>query len=357
MNKRTLRADALLLLTSCIWGFGFVAQRAGMEYVGPFTYNGVRFLLGSLSLLPLIFFRRGNLTGDGGKTWLFSSLAAGSCLFVAVTLQQLGMMVTTAGNAGFITGLYVVLTPVLGLFLGKKTGPLTWIGAAFTLAGLYFLSSAGNFNSINLGDVIIAVSAIFWAVHVLLIDALVRFNDPVRLSSGQFAWCGLCALILAFTAEPAIGKWAERFFAGSAAIAGSPGLFAWRSLPELIAGLGEGASAGVLRGAAIPILYGGLGSVGVAYTLQAVAQRDSPPAHATIILCLEGSFAALGGALFLGERLGVRTLTGFLLMFSGMILTQWDVFAARSDSMGGAGLRRGDLRRYGRRREPRREPR
>jgi drug/metabolite transporter (DMT)-like permease len=326
MNKRALQADLLLLLTSCIWGFGFVAQRSGMEYVGPFTYNGIRFLLGSLSLLPLILVRRSRgqdqnqpKTGRGKK--ILCTLAAGSCLFIGVALQQLGLMFTTVGNAGFITGLYVVLTPIFGIFLGKKTGVPTWIGAVFTLTGLYFLSAAGHLSAINPGDIITIISALFWAAHVLLIDHLVPNIDPIQLSSGQFAWCGLYFIIAIFVLEPFVGSWAGFIAPGAE-------LQEWRSLPAIIASIGTGMvpAASVINGL-IPILYGGLASVGIAYTLQVVAQKNAPPAHATIILCLEGVFAALGGIILLGEKPGPWTLLGFVLMFCGMLVTQWEVIA------------------------------
>jgi drug/metabolite transporter (DMT)-like permease len=297
MNKRALRADILLLLTSCIWGFAFVAQRTGMEYVGPFTFNGIRFLLGSFSLLPLIFFlRRKGATdpvekgqlGASPKRLILSSLAAGTCLFAGASLQQVGIIYTTAGHSGFITGLYVVLVPIFGIFLGRKTGLPTWVGAVFTLTGLYFLSAAGNPGAINPGDVITAVSALFWTLHVLVIDALVKKVDPLMLSSGQFACCGILSCIVALVRmEPLAAA-------------------------DLVGGL-------------VPILYGGFASVGVAYTLQVVAQKDAPPAHASIILCLEGVFAAIGGVLILSEPLGHWTLLGFILMFCGMLATQWDV--------------------------------
>jgi drug/metabolite transporter (DMT)-like permease len=332
MNQRALRADVLLLLTACVWGFGFVAQRSGMEYVGPFTFNGIRFPMGSLSLLPLILYRRkralkGAGAGEGrpGRGALYS-LAAGGCLFIAVTLQQLGIMFTTAGNAGFITGLYVVLTPILGMLWGRKTGLPTWIGGIFTLGGLYFLflSAEGRLDRVNPGDLITALSALFWACHVLLIDRLVQRMDPIVLSSGQFAWCGLFSLAAAFGVEPFLADWA-RVLAPELL---STGLFAWKPFPALAAGLAAGTvPPSLVSNALIPLLYGGLGSVGVAYTLQVVAQRDAPPAHATIILCLEGSFAAAGGVLLLGEPLGPWTLLGFALMLGGMLITQWEVIA------------------------------
>ena len=334
MNKRIFGADILLLLTAAIWGFGFVAQRTGMQYVGPFTFNGIRFLLGSFSLLPLIAIaRRGaRKTGNAGaakdtaagKSFFFASFIAGTCLFVAVTFQQLGMMFTTAGNAGFITGLYVVLTPIFGIFLGRNTGKATWAGAFLTLAGLYFLSSAGRISGINPGDIIVAVSAVFWAFHVLIIDRLVRKTDPIELSSGQFAFAGVYALIAAFLLEPFLSR---RLLAMGPDILSS-GLCSWKSFPALLSGLASGeVPASIISGAMVPIIYGGLASVGIGYTLQAVAQRDAPPAHATIILCLEGCFAALGGVLLLHEKVGAWTMLGFVLMLVGMLISQWELIS------------------------------
>jgi drug/metabolite transporter (DMT)-like permease len=329
MNNRALRADILLLFTAGIWGFGFVAQRSGMEYVGPFAYNGIRFILGSISLLPLIFIRRktadSNRPETSAKKFFLCSLAAGGCLFLAVILQQFGLLFTTAGNAGFITGLYVVMTPVFGIFLGRKTGPATWIGSLFTLAGLYFICAVGQLSAINPGDIIIMVSAVFWACHVLLIDRIVRDVDPIELSSGQFAVCGILALFGAFLAEPFVVPLVEPINP----VLRDMGAFVWLPFPTMLSGL----FAGIITfpvDALIPILYGGLGSVGIAYTLQAVAQRDAPPAHATIILCFEGCFAALGGALLLAEKIGPWTFLGFILMLAGMLVTQWEVIAKKS---------------------------
>jgi drug/metabolite transporter (DMT)-like permease len=348
MNKRALRADILLLLTAGIWGFGFVAQRSGMEYVGPFAFNGIRFILGSFSLLPFIFFRRNRLnrsrSGDAVATrrLLLSSLAAGSCLFTAVILQQFGIIFTTAGNAGFITGLYVVLTPIFGIFLGRKTGYATWIGSVLALTGLYFISAAGSHGSINPGDIIIVVSAFFWTAHVLLIDRLMSAGqrgvssdhsnasiehgnvsiDPLELSAGQFAVCGIFALAGAFLAEPFVGAAVESINPSLL----SAGLFEWQPFPALVSALAAG-TVSFPTAAIIPILYGGLGSVGIAYTFQVIAQRDAPPAHATIILNFEGCFAALGGVLLLSEKAGTWTLLGFFFMLTGMLATQWEVVA------------------------------
>ena len=314
MKKWALWADILLLLTACIWGFGFVAQRSGMEYVGPFAFNGIRFILGSLSLLPLIIWRKREGTIQEA---IPAALIAGTCVFFGVTLQQLGMIFTTAGNAGFITGLYVVLTPIFGIFLGRKTKPATWIGMVFTFIGLYFISAAGNLNEINPGDIIIAVGAVFWTFHVLLIDRLVKKIDPIVLSSGQFFFCGLFSLVAAFLIEPFLAGWLSGLLQ-------TTGLLEWTPFPALLKGLLTGTIAiELVSGAIIPILFGGLASVGIAYTLQVIAQKDAPPAHATIILCLEGCFAALGGIILLHEPLGTWTIFGFSLMLTGMLVSQW----------------------------------
>jgi len=346
MNKKALRADILLLLTAAIWGFGFVAQRSGMEFIGPFAFNGIRFILGSLFLLPLILFRRSNLNSQQvskklSKRLLSSSIITGSLLFVAVMFQQFGIMFTSAGNAGFITSLYVVFTPIFGIFLGRKTGLPTWIGSILTLTGLYFLSFAGGSGSVNPGDILVLISAFFWTAHVLLIDRLMNRADsqhglqrlqpqresldPVELSCGQFIICGILSLIGSFAAEPYVASAAERIDPSLL----ETGLFAWKPFIDLITALNDG-SVLLSVEAAIPILYGGIGSVGIAYTLQVVAQRDAPPAHATIILCFEGCFAALGGALLLAEKTGLWTLAGFILMLAGMLATQWDVIANKS---------------------------
>jgi len=330
MNQRALKADILLLLTAGIWGFGFVAQRSGMEYVGPFAFNGIRFILGSLSLLPLIFFlnrhkqKTSNTNPASVKNFFIYPLTAGSCLFVAVILQQIGMMFTTAGNAGFITGFYVVLTPIFGIFLGRKTGPATWLGSVFTLSGLYFICAIGKQGSVNPGDIIVLVSAVFWACHVLLIDRFVHKINPLALSSGQFAVCGVLMLIGTFLAEPFIMPIVEKL---NPALL-ETGAFSWLPLTVLVRGISAQTIPFPID-AIIPILYGGLGSVGIAYTLQTVAQKDAPPAHSTIILSFEGCFAAVGGALLLSEKVGPWTLLGFFLMLAGMLVTQWEVIAKK----------------------------
>jgi len=302
MNKTAIRSDGLLLLTALIWGFAFVAQRSGMEFVGPYTYNGIRFALGSLSLLPLILIMDGMKKGRKAEKaapfarsdrilFVLGTLAAGSVLFLGASLQQMGIVHTTAGKAGFITGLYVVLVPLTGIFLGHKTGFPTWLGAAAAVAGLYFLSGAGQLDQVNPGDILVALSALFWTAHVLVIDHLAKRMDALKLAASQFAWVSVFSLAVAMLTETI-------------------------QLASVMQAL-------------VPILYGGLGSVGVAYTLQVVAQKDAPAAHSAIILCLEGVFATIGGVLLLSEPFGLRSLLGSLLMLAGMLATQWDIIVGR----------------------------
>ena len=286
MKTRTVRSDLLLLLTALIWGLAFVAQRAGMAHIGPFLFNGIRFGLGSLCLLPLFYRRRKQhavalvrqrpLLHQGG-------FVAGLILFAGASLQQAGLVYTSAGKAGFITGLYVVFVPLLGLFVGQHTARGTWAGAGLAVVGLYLLSFSGAM-AINPGDLLVLASAAVWAAHVLIIDRLVSRLDAIALAIRQFAICSLFSFLVALVAEPF-----------------SP--------------------TGLYR-AAIPILYAGLLSVGIGFTLQVVAQREAHPAHAAIIMSLEAAFAALGGWLLLGESLSNRELLGCALMLVGMVLSQ-----------------------------------
>ena len=290
MNVRTIRADGLLLITAAIWGFAFVAQRVGMAYVGPFTFNGVRFALGSLSLLPLLCAIHQNrapvqglLSPLEGKGLYMGGVLAGLFLFAGASLQQVGLKYTTAGNAGFITGLYVVIVPIMGLALGQRTDFGTWAGVCSAVFGLYLLSVKTGLE-IAWGDLLEVIGAFFWAGHVLLIGWLSPRSNAILLAAMQFAVCSLLSLAAAAMFET----------------------MAWEGL----------------RRALIPILYGGLASVGLAYTLQVVAQKDSHPAHAAIFLSLEAVFAALGGWLLLEEQLTPRALAGCAFMLAGMLISQ-----------------------------------
>ena len=284
-KQHTVQADLLLLLVALIWGFGFVAQRAGMDHIGPYTYNGIRFLLGSLCLLPLVLRLSATPAVERSRQIPLAraGLLAGIVLFLAATLQQVGLQYTTAAKAGFITGLYVVLVPIIGMAFRQRTNTGTWVGAAAASAGLYLLS-VNEALRIEPGDLLELIGALFWAVHVLLLSWLSPRTSPVRLALVQFLVCGVLSLVTGLVLEPF--------------------------------------SLEAVRAAAVPILYGGVCSVGAGYTLQVVVQRCALPAHAAILLSLESPFAALGGWLLLGELLSGRALIGCGLMLAGMLLSQ-----------------------------------
>jgi drug/metabolite transporter (DMT)-like permease len=262
-----------------------------MESVGPFTFNAIRFALGSVSLVPIILLMRKNGASSGariaeptdGRKMALGGAVTGLALFMGATLQQVGLVYTTAGKAGFITGLYVVIVPLIGLFWGQRPNRGTWAGACMGAAGLYLLSVTEDFT-ISFGDLLVLIGAFFWACHVLVIGWLSPRMDPIVLSFLQFAACSLFSLIAAVATETTTVR--------------------------------------AVADATVPILYGGLVSVGVAYTLQVVAQRDAHPAHAAVLLSMEAVFAALGGWLILNETLPVRGLWGCGLMLSGMLLSQ-----------------------------------
>ncbi|MEJ2430524.1 MAG: DMT family transporter [Deltaproteobacteria bacterium] len=288
MFRITYQADSLLMLTAIIWGGAFVAQRVGMDHVGPLTFNGVRFGLGVFTLLPLAL--RGNRsTGEGLSQRLNSKQAvlggglAGLVLFAGASLQQVGLVYTTAGKAGFITGLYVVIVPLLGMLWKQWPGWGGSCGAVIAAVGLYFLSVTQEFHFAP-GDAWELAGAFMWATHVLILGWLSPRANVLKLACAQYAVCSCLSL--------------------------------------LVAGYTETVTAHGLREAVIPILYGGVMSVGIAYTLQVVAQKVAPPTHAAIILSLEAVFAALAGWLILGEVLSTRGLFGCGLMLTGMIVSQ-----------------------------------
>ncbi|NJB68949.1 drug/metabolite transporter (DMT)-like permease [Desulfobaculum xiamenense] len=288
MNARILKANILLLVTAAIWGSGFVAQRSGMDYVGPMTFNAVRFAIGALSLLPLLIWhdRKGIPAVSPGvkPNFIFlGALAAGTALFCAVSLQQIGMIHTPAAKAGFITGLYVVIVPFLGLALGQRPGVGGFIGTAAAAVGLYLVSVTKDFT-IAPGDTYVIIGAVLWAGHMQVLGWLSPKLDGVRLAFGQFAVCSVLCTASALAFE-------DVTLAGIAA--------GW-----------------------IPIVYGGIMPVGVAFTLQIIAQKDAPPTHAAIILSLEAVFAAFGGWLILGETLTTRAMFGCALMLAGMLAAQ-----------------------------------
>ena len=291
--KTKAKSTSLLFLTAIIWGFAFVAQRVGAEFVGAFTFNGIRFLLGSLSLIPVILiFEREKFDKSKFIKTLVPSILAGVILFIASTLQQLGVEWTgSAGKAGFLTGLYIVLVPIIRFFAGKKTSILTFFGAMFALVGLFFLCMTGDELTFGKGDVVLIIGAIFWAAHILVVDKYVNDISPLKFSMMQFLVCGFLSIISALCTETI----------------------------ELSA----------IKSAGVPILYGGLMSVGVAYTCQILGQKDADPTFASIVFSTESVFSAIGGAIILNEIMSGRGYLGCVLIFIGIILSQLNLDSLR----------------------------
>lgn len=297
MKKTSWRSPLLLLLTAVIWGVAFVAQSVGMEYVGPFTFNFVRCIIGGFVLIPCIFLldrlkgkeaqadgqNRENGKGTGRRMLAVGGICCGTALFVASNLQQFGIQYTTVGKAGFITALYIVIVPVIGIFLKKTTGIKIWFSVALAVAGLYLLCITDGF-SIGFGDTLVLLCAAAFSVHILIIDYFSPKVDGVQMSCIQFFVCGLLSGI---------------------------GMMIFEK-PDLAA----------MIQAWMPILYAGVMSCGVAYTLQIVGQKGMDPTVASLILSLESVVSVLAGWLLLGQSLSIRELSGCVLMFAAIILAQ-----------------------------------
>ncbi|TYL47280.1 DMT family transporter [Marinomonas sp. IMCC 4694] len=276
-------AHLFLWATAAIWGFAFVAQSVGMESLGPHSFNAVRFLLATLSLLPLLLIFKPKIAQDNRTLWL-GGLAAGVCLFLGFTCQQVGLQYTTAGNAGFITSMYIVFVPILGLILGHKTEKHTWIGVALALVGLYSLTVGPNL-SINKGDSLALLGTLFWTGHVLIIGYLSRSVAALPLSIVQFLVATVLATIVAAALE----------------------------VPTI-----EG-----IKMAWWPLVYAGVASSGLAFTLQTLGQKNVSPSVSALILSTEAVFAVIGGWLFMEEVLSTRALLGCGFIMAGMIISQW----------------------------------
>jgi drug/metabolite transporter (DMT)-like permease len=294
MKQHEIKSSMILLLAAAIWGFAFVAQKSITGYLGAFTYTGIRFALGSLVVLPFYLYNRkkdkGAVPEQGRLKTILGGILAGIILFAGVSLQQLGLFETEAGKAAFITGLYIVFVPILGLLFKHKTTINTWLGAILAILGLYLLSIKGGM-AISRGDMLELCGAFFWAIHIILIDRLSNWIGAIKLSLIQFITCSAISLAVAIIFEKI----------------------------EL---------ASVLQ-ASIPIIYGGVFSVGIAYTLQVVGQKHAKPSHAAIVLSMETVFASIGGLLILNENLGLRGYAGCLLMLVGMLLSQLKIFGKR----------------------------
>jgi drug/metabolite transporter (DMT)-like permease len=309
MNN-TIKSTCTLTLSAMIWGFAFVAQRSGMDHVGPFFFNGVRTLLGAFTLIVFLLIQNRAKPGaradalaearadgkpaafwsDNRKALLQGGLACGLILFAGSNFQQIGLVFTTASKAGFITTLYIILVPIFGIFLRHKTHWNTWAGVLLAAVGLYCLCLTESF-SIDPGDLVILIGAAFWAMHILVIDHFVQRVSAVRLSCMQFVVCGAFSL--------AVMPFADSYFTEVSALS-----------PENVV-------------AALPaILYTGVLSSGAGFTLQAVGQKYANPTAASIIMSTEAIFGVIGGFLLLGERFTGREMLGSALMFAAVILAQ-----------------------------------
>lgn len=293
MNRFVIRQSLLLLLTATIWGVAFVSQSVGMDYVGPFTFNAVRSLIGAAVLVPCIALLKKMQRGEKGqeevhkkedkKTLLLGGICCGVILAVASSLQQFGLLYTTVGKAGFITAMYIVLVPILGIFAGKKVGLRIGVSVVTAVAGLYLLCMTESLR-LEAGDILVLLCAVVFSFHIIVIDHFSPLVDGVKMSCIQFLTCGiLCSVCMFLFEEPKL----------------SMILAAWK-----------------------PVLYAGVMSCGVAYTLQIVGQKGMNPTVASLIMSLESVISVLAGFVLLHEVLSRRELFGCVLMFAAIILAQ-----------------------------------
>lgn len=295
--KKQLRSDLMMLITALIWGSAFVAQRAASDTIPAFAFSGVRYMIAFMVLIPVILimdkFKSARNEAEpmsqeerrkNRKVLLIGGTCCGVVLTLASNFQQLGVTFTTSGKAGFITSLYVVIVPLLGLLIGKNVRKLIWFCVFLAVAGLYTLAIKPGTFHLGLGDFLVLICAFFFALHILVIDHFSPKTDGVKLSCVQFIVAGIISLILMLIVETV-------------------------SISELI-------------DAAIPILYAGAISGGIAYTLQIIAQKDADPTVASLLLSMEAVFAALSGWLILGEVMTAREILGCILVFAAIILAQ-----------------------------------
>ena len=296
MGNSKFKGNAMLFLAALVWGVSFIAQSKGVEVISPLAFNGVRCLLGGVVLLPVIFALDGNKRRKGveiqkvNKTLIVGGIICGVCLCLASTLQTMGMVYTSPGKAGFITALYMVIIPIIGLFMGKKPSPVVLIAVAIAVAGLYLMCIDPGME-INKGDVIIFICAFVFAAHILSIDYFSPKVDGVKLSCAQFFVCGAIDIVLMFIFEkPQLG----------------PILDCWASIG-----------------------YAGIMSCGVAYTLQIVGQKYTDPTSASILMSLESVFSTLTTVILVacgwqltGGALDLKEIIGCVLMFVAIIFVQ-----------------------------------
>jgi len=282
-----IKSIILLALAAIIWGVSFVAQSDGMNYVDVFTFNSLRFIIGGFVMLPFTRFLTKNETNmqknNSGSLDLLSGICCGVILFIGCSLQLTGIKYTTAGKAGFITALYIILVPIFGLFLKKRVGMRVWLGVAFAVGGLYLLCITEAFM-LGMGDIYLLGGAVAFSVHILLIDYFASKVNAVTLACYQFIVAGVISFIFMLV-------WEKPLFANI--------LAAW-----------------------LPILYAALLSSGVAFVFQIIGQRNMNPSAASLILSFEAVVSVIAGFLLLGEKLSVREIAGCMLMFVAIILAQ-----------------------------------
>lgn len=288
MDKlQQIKGSLILMITAIVWGSGFVAQSAGMELIGPNTFNGLRMLLGAAVLLPFAILTGKKETDDvkKNKKTLFLTAIIGGCLLCAgSTVQTWGLAYTTAGNSGFITAMYMVFVPIMGVITGKKIGVRTFFCAVTALVGMYFLCLYGGDIKINFGDVLTLICAVLFSFHILWIDKVIPNVNAVQFSCLQFFVCGIINIILMF--------------------------------------ISENPSTEVIKSCAVPIIYSGLFSCGIGYTLQPVGQKYAEPTTASIIMSMESVFALIFGIIILHDPVSVSKIFGCALMFAAIILIQ-----------------------------------
>lgn len=293
MKHSELKGNFILLLTALIWGCAFVAQSVGMDHVGPYTFQCTRSFIGSAVLIPVFLLTDHSKKKNGTyvpptetqrKTQLIAGILCGIIMTIAANLQQIGIQYTTAGKAGFITAIYLLIVPILGLFMKKKVAPKIWFCVVLALIGLYMLSVNESISAINKGDIFVLLCAFAFAFHIIAVDYYVDRVDGVRLSHTQFLVCGILSGILMFIYETPT----------------------WEGISN----------------AAIPILYAGIMSCGIAYTLQIIGQKYTNPTMASMIMSLESVFAVLGGMVLLHEIPTAKEAIGCLLMFIAIIIPQ-----------------------------------
>ena len=298
--KQQIKSSLILLLTATIWGVAFVAQSVGMEYIGPFTFNAIRCVLGGMVLIPVILvLKKKKETGaenqekEDKKTLWTGGIACGVILCIASNLQQFGIMEASVGKSGFFTALYIVMIPVIGIFIGKRPGIKLWFCVALAVVGMYLLCMKDGSFTIERADIMLLLCALAFSFHILVVDYFSPKVDGVKMSCIQFFVCGvLSAVGMLFTETPDISN---------------------------------------IQAAWLPLLYAGLLSCGVGYTLQIVGQKGINPVIASLIMSLESVISALAGWVILGQVLSPKEILGCVLMFVAIIITQIPIGNKKTD--------------------------